>query len=198
MAKHGPRARADKPGSRPRRHNARQYPISINSYIPTLVNRVASAALKGASGEFAKRGLTVPKYRILLAVAEYDNIHFRELARLTSVERPTLSRLLDEMENAGALRRRSDPDDSRSINISLTASGRALLDGTTEWALEVEKAILSGIGAAEVQLLRRLLVGMLHNLGKHATRLNKAPPKNRRGRRKTGTAAASRVGDRAS
>lgn len=79
MAKPEPTMRADKSRSRARRHNARQYPISINSYIPTLVNRVAGAALKGASSEFAKRGLTVSKYRILLTVAEYDKIHFREL-----------------------------------------------------------------------------------------------------------------------
>ena len=173
MAKPEPRTRADKSRARLPRHNARQCPISINSYIPTLVNRVAGAALKGASSEFAKRGLTVPKYRILLTVAEYDNIHFRELAKLTSVERPTLSRLLDEMEGAGLLRRRPDPDDSRSINIALLAPGRVLLEGTTEWSLEVEKDILNGISSAEAQLLRRLLVRMFDNLAKRARRLEK-------------------------
>lgn len=196
MAKHVSKARADRSGSRRRGLNAPQYPISINNYIPTLVNRVASAALKGASGEFAKRGLTVPKYRILLAVAEYDNIHFRELAELTSVERSTLSRLLDEMENAGALRRRADPEDSRSINVSLTASGRALLEGTTEWALEVERDILRGMSSAEVQLLRRLLVRMFDNVGKQAARSKTAAQGKRRRRRKSGTAADASAADR--
>ena len=189
MAKPKSRMRADRPGSRIRRQNARQYPISINSYVPTLVNRVAGAALKGATAEFAKRGLTVPKYRILLTVAEYDNIHFRELAKLTSVERPTLSRLLDEMESAGLLRRRPDPDDSRSINISLLAPGRALLEGTTEWALEVEKDILNGISSTEAQLLRRLLMRMFDNLARRAGRLKKAAARKGRGRRKAGPAA---------
>jgi DNA-binding MarR family transcriptional regulator len=183
------RKRADRPGSRIRRQNARQYPISINSYIPTLVNRVAGAALKGATAEFAKRGLTVPKYRILLTVAEHDNIHFRELAKLTSVERPTLSRLLDEMASAGLLRRRPDPDDSRSINISLLTPGRALLESTTEWALEVEKDILNGISSIETQLLRHLLMRMFDNLARRAGRLKKAAAGKGRGRRKAGPAA---------
>jgi DNA-binding MarR family transcriptional regulator len=174
VAKLEPRTRTDKSRSLPRRQNASQYPISINSYIPTLVNRVAGAALKGASSEFAKRGLTVPKYRILLTVAEYGNIHFRELAKLTSVERPTLSRLLDEMQSAGLLRRRPDPDDSRSVIISLVAAGRALLESTTEWALEVEQDILKGISGAEAQLLRRLLLQMVENLTTRAERLKKA------------------------
>ena len=146
---------------------------SVNSYIPTLVNRVAGAALKGASGEFAKRGLTVPKYRVLLTVAEYDNIHFRELAKLTSVERPTLSRLLDEMQRDGLLQRRRDPDDSRSINISLKGAGHTLLESTTEWALEVEKDILQGVSDAEANLLRRLLAQMFENLVARAGRLEK-------------------------
>jgi DNA-binding MarR family transcriptional regulator len=184
--------RADKSRSRPRRRNASRYPISINSYIPTLVNRVAGAALKGASNEFAKRGLTVPKYRILLTVAEYDKIHFRELAKLTSVERPTLSRLLDEMESVGLLRRRPDPDDSRSINVSLMPPGRALLEGTTEWALEVEKDILNGISSAGAQLLRRLLVQMFENLSKRAGRLKKVSA-GTRGRRKAGAATDKSV-----
>jgi DNA-binding MarR family transcriptional regulator len=186
VAKPEPRTRAEKSRPHPRQHDTRQHPISINSYIPTLVNRVAGAALKGASGEFAKRGLTVPKYRILLTVAEYDSIHFRELAKLTSVERPTLSRLLDEMQSAGLLRRRPDPDDSRSINISLMPPGHALLEGTTEWALDVENDILDGISTAEAHLLRRLLVRMFDNLTKRAGRLKKSAASRRRGRRKAG------------
>ena len=188
MAKPEPRTRAVKSRSRPRRHKAPQYPISINSYIPTLVNRVAGAALKGASGEFAKRGLTVPKYRILLTVAEYGNIHFRELAKLTSVERPTLSRLLDEMQSAGLLRRRPDPDDSRSVNISLMAAGRTLLEGTTDWALEVEKDILEGISGAEAQVLRRLLLQMFVNLEKRAEKFRKPAADSGRARRGVGAA----------
>ena len=167
-----------------RQKTARRYPISVNTYIPTLVNRVADAALKGAAAEFASRGLTVPKYRILLAVAEYQNVQFRDLAKLTSVEPPTLSRLLDEMQSAGLLRRRRDPNDSRSINISLKASGRALLDGTTDWALEVEKDILRGISSAEAQLLRSLLVRIFQNQGERARRLKGQAAKGRRHRRK--------------
>jgi DNA-binding MarR family transcriptional regulator len=167
-----------------RRRRAGRHPISVNTYLPTLVNRVADAALKGAADEFARRGLTVPKYRILLAVAEYDNLHFRDLAKLTSVERPTLSRLLDEMESAGLLRRRPDPNDSRSINISLKAPGRTLLESTTHWAQEVEKDILIGISNAEAQLLRRLLVRMFQNLSERARKLqgetSKARPSRRR------------------
>lgn len=168
-----------------RRSKSRRHPISVNAYLPTLVNRVADAALKGAAGEFARRGLTVPKYRILLAVAEYENLHFRELAKLTSVEPPTLSRLLDEMESAGLLRRRRDPRDSRSINISLKAPGRTLLEGTTQWALEVEKDILKGISGAEAQLLRRLLIRMFQNLGRRAQKLKQETITARRSRPRT-------------
>jgi DNA-binding MarR family transcriptional regulator len=183
VAKPVHRTRVENSRSSLGRQGARQYPISINTYVPTLVNRVAGAALKGASGEFAKRGLTVPKYRILLTVAEYENLHFRDLARLTSVERPTLSRLLDEMQSADLLRRRRDPNDSRSVNISLKAPGRALLESTTEWALDVEKDILKGITDVEAQLLRRLLVRMFENLAERSGRLKKSAPTLRRRRR---------------
>jgi DNA-binding MarR family transcriptional regulator len=171
-----------------RRKNAKRHPISVNTYIPTLVNRLAGAALKGAAPEFAKRGLTVPKYRILLAVAEYENVHFRDLANLTSVERPTLSRLLDEMESAGLLGRRRDPNDSRSVNISLKGPGWALLDGTLDWALDVEKDVLRGISSADAELLRNLLVRMMQNLSDRASRLKRETRAGRRSRRVPGPA----------
>ena len=183
MAKLSNKMRNHNSFSFPLGQRARQYPISINTYIPTLVNRVAGAALKGASGEFSKRGLTVPKYRILLTVAEYENIHFRQLANLTSVEPPTLSRLLDEMEGAGLLQRRPDPDDSRSINILLRAPGHALLESTTEWALEVEKDVLRGISRADAQLVRRLLIRMFENLTERAGRMKKSSSPRERARR---------------
>ena len=155
-----------------KRQSARDDRVSIETYVPHLINRVAIVAVKGASGEFQKRGLTVPKYRILLAVSEHQGLHFRDLADLTSIERPTLSRLLDEMESAGLLRRVRDPEDSRSVNISLAAAGHARLESTMPWAAEVERDILKGISRTDIAALRRMLGRIFVNLKEREERLH--------------------------
>lgn len=154
-----------------RRDGTRKYPISIETYMPYLVNRVAIAAVKGAAGEFANRSLTVAKYRILLAASQHKDVHFRELANLTSIEPPTLSRFLDEMEDAKLLRRQQDKNDARLVSISVTTAGHALLKNSMAWAVEVETDMLKGIDKAEAELLRAHLNRMYLNLCARAARL---------------------------
>jgi DNA-binding MarR family transcriptional regulator len=49
------------------------------------------------------------------------------LARAEGVRAPTMSRLVDGLEQAGLARRRTNPDDARGLRIEATAKGRQMI-----------------------------------------------------------------------
>jgi DNA-binding MarR family transcriptional regulator len=71
---------------------------------------------------------------------------------------------LDRLEQAGLIARDPDPEDRRGTLITLTAAGRALIDGTTGDHLENERRLLSVLTEAEqgrlADLLRKLQLGL--------------------------------------
>jgi DNA-binding MarR family transcriptional regulator len=71
---------------------------------------------------------------------------------------------LDRLEQAGLIERAPDPDDRRSILITLTHVGRELIDSVTDAHLANEQRLLSALSEAErtrlADLLRKLQLGL--------------------------------------
>jgi DNA-binding MarR family transcriptional regulator len=62
----------------------------------------------------------------LRLLAVHDGITQRDLAEALHLARPTVSKMLQAMEKAGAVERRPDETDQRLTCVKLTAAGRAL------------------------------------------------------------------------
>jgi DNA-binding MarR family transcriptional regulator len=71
---------------------------------------------------------------------------------------------LDRLEQAGLIERAPDPDDRRSILITLTDAGRELIDSVTDAHLANEQRLLSALSEVErtrlADLLRKLQLGL--------------------------------------
>src|SRR3954468_3336126 len=55
-----------------------------------------------------------------------------ELASIERIQRPTATRVIARLEEAGWLSRAADPEDGRSSLVSITGDGRALLERVRE------------------------------------------------------------------
>jgi DNA-binding MarR family transcriptional regulator len=120
--------------------------------------------LNYSADEFEKIGLTVPQWRILFALWETGGCRFGTLAGLTSIEPPTLSRLLNLLEAKRLVRRRRNPSDTRSTSISLTAAGKTRFESTLPFARDVTAMYLAGVSKADVNALRRALTQIYDNV----------------------------------
>ena len=138
--------------------------LRIESYVPYLVNRAATAMLNYSAREFEKLGLTVPQWRILLTLWQRRECRFGELAELTNIEPPTLSRLLNAMTASRYVRRRRIEEDTRSVNVSLTPLGTALFEKTIPFADDVSRRYLEGLSPADLAVLRRALTTIYDNV----------------------------------
>jgi DNA-binding MarR family transcriptional regulator len=85
---------------------------------------------------------------------------------------------LDRLEAAGHITREPDPNDRRGVLITLTPSGRSLIDEATVQHMANEHRILSGLTREEQRqlagLLRKLLITLPPQEGKRPPRA--APP----------------------
>jgi DNA-binding MarR family transcriptional regulator len=128
------------------------------------VNRAATAMLNYSALEFEKLGLTVPQWRILLTLWQHKECRFGELAKLTSIEPPTLSRLLNVMTKSRYVKRQRMEADSRSVNVSLTAAGAALFEKTIPFSERVNDLYTEGLSKADLAVLRRALSTIYDNV----------------------------------
>lgn len=71
-------------------------------------------------------GLTYPQYLVMLVLWEADPLSVGQIGARLHLDSGTLSPLLKRLESAGLIVRTRDASDERSVEISLTAGGRAL------------------------------------------------------------------------
>jgi DNA-binding MarR family transcriptional regulator len=147
-----------------KRASQRSPTISIETYVPTLITRLALRMIQRAKRPFRNYHLTIPKYRVLLAVSAHPKIRVGKLAELTRIEAPTLSRVLVIMASDGLIRRERSKTDDRSVEISLTPRGKLMYEKTLPWAHETQDGLLRGLSPRQVETLRTALRQMYKNL----------------------------------
>ena len=131
--------------------------LSVDSYLPYLLNRAALAMVAHGKALFAGAGLSVLKWRILFALWERGTCRFNELVVLTSSEPPTLSRVTNQLDEEGLLTRERVASDTRLVDLALTEKGRLAFERLIGPALEIEKQLLDGIDPEDARALKRCL-----------------------------------------
>ena len=112
-------------------------------------------------------GLTRAQCKALAHLARNEGINQSGLAELLEVEPMSLVRLLDRMEEAGWIERRSDPADRRARRLFLGEKARPILDTTYRLADEIRAEALAGLTKAEQERLIDMLKIVHASLAKH-------------------------------
>lgn len=108
--------------------------------------------------------ITVPKWRVLAVLHERPNCTMNRLADLTTVDRTTLTRTLDQMVRDGLVARRADSRDRRSVRLHLTPKGNEAFDLVLPRVVEQNERAMRGLGARDLAALRATLHRMVRNL----------------------------------
>lgn len=78
-----------------------------------------------------------------------------ELAAAQQVRPPTMTRLVQEMERAGLVRRELDRSDARAVRVGWTAAGQRVLQRGRRLRLQQLESRLEGLSASELAALER-------------------------------------------
>jgi MarR family transcriptional regulator, transcriptional regulator for hemolysin len=109
-------------------------------------------------------GLSRAQWRTLAHLQRCEGTNQSRLAELMEIEPISLARLVDRMEEAGLVERRSDPADRRAHRLYLTARARPKLEQCRVLGDAVRNEAFTGLTDVERDGLIDLLVRVRGNL----------------------------------
>jgi MarR family transcriptional regulator, transcriptional regulator for hemolysin len=96
-------------------------------------------------------------YQTLREVARDQQPSQLALASHLGIDRTVMTYVIDELEEAGLVERRPNPDDRRQRRIVATRRGLEAVSALCKRAAEAEGAVLAALDPAERAVIRRLL-----------------------------------------
>jgi DNA-binding MarR family transcriptional regulator len=109
-------------------------------------------------------GLTPGEARTLVRIATLEGSRQLDIAQRMGIEPMTLSTYLDRLQSLGFVERRPDPADRRAKLIFTTPAASDLIANIRIEQIELMHHVTSGIGEAELELMRERLTRLRANL----------------------------------
>lgn len=111
-------------------------------------------------------GLTRSQWWVLNHLFRNDGITQSELADILEIEKPTLGRLLDRLEQKGWIRREADSADRRAKRIFLTEEVEPAMKAMRAAAAELRRDALAGLPAEQREAFVDTLLAIKSNLAR--------------------------------
>jgi DNA-binding MarR family transcriptional regulator len=135
--------------------------LRLDAFVPYRMsiasNRVSQVVATAYEALF---GLSIPEWRLVAVLAETPAMTQLEIGVRTAMDKMTVSRAAIALVERGLVAREDHPSDRRSNLLSLTDIGTNLYEQVAPAALDLERRLLSGFSAAEIEqfldVLRRL------------------------------------------
>lgn len=145
--------------------------VATTSHCPTdslgmLLGLVKSELVRAIEQDLAEQGvdLRFSQFQALKRLATMGPMSPGELARSLNHDGGAMTRLLDQMEARGYLRRQPDAHDRRALRIELTKTGEHLCSQLTACSDRVLGAAQCSLKAGERRQLLDYLQRVLHTL----------------------------------
>ena len=125
----------------------------LSFYLGKAYQRVTQSAKQ----RLAAYGVTPPQYALLKVLWERDNQSGAELSERLVLDSATMTGLLDRLEHAGLVERRSHATDRRINQVVLTGRGRELQAPLDHEMDQLNRDFLSELSLEDQRLLRNFL-----------------------------------------
>ena len=132
--------------------------------IGFLVTDVSHLLRKVVDRRLQPHGLTRAQWAVLASIANTEGMTQSELADALEIEKPTVGRLIDLMEQRGWVVRRAVVGDRRSRGLYLSEKAKPHITGIQEVVLKTRLKALSGVSPEERRVLSDALEKMKANL----------------------------------
>jgi DNA-binding MarR family transcriptional regulator len=133
----------------------------------SVINGMASTAVaRRLQKNFRLAGLeiTIEQWSVLYHLWKQDGLSQQELCTRTFRDKPSITRLLDNLEKQKLVKRMPSKDDRRINLVCLTESAKLLQDKTIELANQTMDEALVGVGKNEIEIVKQVFQKVYDNL----------------------------------
>lgn len=132
-----------------------------------VITGVANTALARRLQKYfreASMDITVEQWSVLVHLWKEDGLSQQELCNRTFRDKPSITRLVDNLEKLQMVKRVGSQDDRRINYIFLTEQAKAMRDETMRLANNTLNEGLEGISPEDVEVVKRVLEQVYENL----------------------------------
>ena len=133
----------------------------VDDYLPALLAQASQLISSEFHQVVRSQGLSVSEWRVMASLAGGSPVSIGRLAAVTLTKQPTLTRLLDRMEQRGEVERLAHRSDRRITLVRITAQGSRTVRRLMDLARAHEMRVLEPFGLARAEQLKDTLRRMI-------------------------------------
>lgn len=129
----------------------------LDQYLPYRLYRVTNRLNAKLLRRLKVIGIGPTQWRVLSVLQSCGTLSIGRITEATLMEQPTVSRVVQQMEQDGFVVRRPSSQDTRVTDVALTPAGRAAFGAILPTARRHQALALEGFARDEIATLRALL-----------------------------------------
>ncbi len=121
--------------------------LILETFLPYRMNRLAASISQEFRSVYGRyHDLTVPEWRVLATLGEYETMGAKAIGAHSSMHKTKVSRAVRALEERRWLVRETHPTDRREEVLRLTVRGRAVYGEIVPKALAFERKMIDTLG----------------------------------------------------
>jgi DNA-binding MarR family transcriptional regulator len=131
-----------------------------------ITGKASTAIARRLQKNFKQNGLdiTIEQWSVLYHLWKQDGVNQQELCNATFRDKPSITRLVDNLEKLKLVKRVASKEDRRRNLIYLTDTARKLQDQSMDLANQTLNEALEGVPAEDIELCKQVLQKVYDNL----------------------------------
>jgi DNA-binding MarR family transcriptional regulator len=131
-----------------------------------ITGKASTALARRLQKNFKQNGMeiTIEQWSVLYHLWKQDGLSQQELCNATFRDKPSITRLVDNLEKLKLVRRVSSKEDRRMNLIYLTDTAKRIQDQTMDLANQTLNEALVNVDPAEIELCKSVLQQVYDNL----------------------------------
>ena len=131
-----------------------------------ITGKASTAIARRLQKNFKQAGveITIEQWSVLYHLWKVDGMSQQQLCEATFRDRPSITRLLDNLEKLNMVKRVASKDDRRINMIYLTAEAKNLQEQSMDLANQTLNEALEGVTNGQVEIAKEVLQKVYENL----------------------------------
>lgn len=132
--------------------------LILDSYLPYKLsvasNKVSALVAKSYQARF---GLSIAAWRVLAILNEKSPLSQLEITQFAAMDKVSVSRAVASLFERNLIVRKFSVNDKRTQSLSLSAEGQAIVDEIIPLAKDIERQLITALGAEKSGQLASIL-----------------------------------------